>query len=141
MPQIFIEYKPLVGEDPFIKHWQKCRALHMKVGLVLNSELYKIREGLFLGMIDFNKVVAAVEPADYYRYAIDSMNGKGMRKSYLAAYFWAILAQANGDRRTASIMTKIEALGTNKELADTLDCNGQLAQAQADALMVWMDRN
>jgi len=93
------------------------------------------------GMIDFNKVVAAVEPADYYRYAIDSMNGKGMRKSYLAAYFWAILAQANGDRRTASIMTKIEALGTNKELADTLDWNGQLAQAQADALMVWMDRN
>lgn len=38
-------------------------------------------------------------------------------------------------------MTKIEALGTNKELADTLDWNGQLAQAQADALMVWMDRN
>ena len=54
MPQIFIEYKPLVGEDAFIKHWQQCRALHMKDGLVLNSELYKIREGMFLGMIDFN---------------------------------------------------------------------------------------
>ena len=93
------------------------------------------------GMIDFNKAVAAVEPADYYRYAVASMNGKGMRKSYLAAYFWAILAQANGDRRTASIMTKIEALGTDKDLADTIDWNGQLAQAQADALMVWMDRN
>jgi hypothetical protein len=26
----------------------------MKDGLVLNSELYKIREGMFLGMIDFN---------------------------------------------------------------------------------------
>ena len=69
------------------------------------------------------------------------MNGKGMRKSYLAAYFWAILAQANGDRRTASMMTKIEALGADKDLANTLDWNAQLAQAQADALMVWMDRH
>ena len=54
MPQIFIEYKPLVGEDAFIKHWHHCRASHMKDGLMLNSELYKIREGMFLGMIDFN---------------------------------------------------------------------------------------
>ena len=44
------------------------------------------------GMIDFNKVVAAVEPADYYRYDVASMNSKGMHKSYLTAYFWAILA-------------------------------------------------
>ena len=93
------------------------------------------------GMVDFTKAVTDVKPAEYYYYAVASMNGKGMRKSYLAAYFWAILAQATGDRRTASMMTKIEALGTNKDLDDTLDWNAQLAQAQADALMVWMDRN
>ncbi len=93
------------------------------------------------GMIDFAKAVTDVEPAEYYHYAVASMNGKGMRKSYLAAYFWAILAQANGDRRTASMMTKIEALGADKNLANTLDWNAQLAQAQADALMVWMDRH
>ena len=102
------------------------------------SEILELQDGTGLDLI---KAASGVQPEDYYRFARASMSGKGMRKSYLAAYFWSILAQANGDRRTASLLAKIEALGAAKDLAAAVDWDAQLAQAQADALLVWMERN
>lgn len=53
MPLIFLEYKPLCSEREFSNFWQFVSAGQMNDGLVNEARLFKIREGLFIGMISF----------------------------------------------------------------------------------------
>ncbi|MEY2963911.1 MAG: hypothetical protein RL754_1172 [Bacteroidota bacterium] len=54
MPQIFLEYKPLSEEDEFIGFWNAFRQENIKESYITDAELFKIREGLFLGSIAYS---------------------------------------------------------------------------------------
>jgi len=53
MPLIFLEYKPLCSEREFTRFWEFISEGQKNDGSIEESRLFKIREGLFLGMINF----------------------------------------------------------------------------------------
>ena len=54
MSLIFLEFRPLCSEKEFSRHWKALRSRHQKEGLIKESDLFKVREGLFLGQIEFD---------------------------------------------------------------------------------------
>lgn len=54
MPQIFLEYKPLCSEREFSNFWQFISEGQLNDGVVKEARLFKIREGLFIGMVGFD---------------------------------------------------------------------------------------
>jgi len=54
MPLIFLEYKPLCSEREFTRFWEFISEGQKNDGTIHESRLFKIREGLFLGMIHFD---------------------------------------------------------------------------------------
>lgn len=53
MSLIFLEFRPLCSEKEFSRYWRSLRSRHKKEGLILQSDLFKVREGLFLGQVEF----------------------------------------------------------------------------------------
>ena len=53
MPLIFLEYKPLCSEREFSNFWQFVSEGQVNDGMVNEARLFKIREGLFIGMVGF----------------------------------------------------------------------------------------
>ncbi|MGB1152269.1 MAG: hypothetical protein ACPG9B_05870, partial [Schleiferiaceae bacterium] len=53
MSLIFLEFRPLCSEKEFSRYWRGLRSRHQKEGLILQSDLFKVREGLFLGQVEF----------------------------------------------------------------------------------------
>lgn len=54
MPLIFLEYKPLCSEREFSNFWNFISEGQLEEGYVSESRLFKIREGLFIGMVQFD---------------------------------------------------------------------------------------
>jgi len=53
MSLIFLEYKPLCSEREFSNFWQFVSKDRLNDGMVNEARLFKIREGLFIGMVGF----------------------------------------------------------------------------------------
>ena len=53
MSVIFLEFRPLCSEKEFSQYWRSLRNRHKKEGLIMQSDLFKVREGLFLGQVEF----------------------------------------------------------------------------------------
>ena len=53
MSVIFLEFRPLCSEKEFSQYWRSLRNRHKKEGLIMQSNLFKVREGLFLGQVEF----------------------------------------------------------------------------------------
>ena len=53
MSLIFLEFRPLCSEKEFSQYWRSLRNRHKKEGLIMQSDLFKVREGLFLGQVEF----------------------------------------------------------------------------------------
>ena len=53
MSLIFLEFRPLCSEKEFSRYWRILRNRHKKEGLIMQSDLFKVREGLFLGQVEF----------------------------------------------------------------------------------------
>lgn len=53
MPLIFLEYSPLCSEREFSNFWQFVSEGQLNDGIVNEARLFKIREGLFVGMVGF----------------------------------------------------------------------------------------
>lgn len=54
MPHLFLEYKPLIEDErEFISFWNKVKSVSLKEGITPAADLYKVREGLFLAVIEF----------------------------------------------------------------------------------------
>lgn len=54
MPLIFLEYKPLCSEKEFTRYWEFVSEGQRNDNAIEEARLFKIREGLFLGMVNFN---------------------------------------------------------------------------------------
>ena len=53
MSLIFLEFRPLCSEKEFSRYWRSLRNRHKKEGLIMQSNLFNVREGLFLGQVEF----------------------------------------------------------------------------------------
>lgn len=53
MPQIFLEYKPLVEEAEFLAFWSAFVKDQLREATIEEGQIYRVREGLFLGVVSF----------------------------------------------------------------------------------------
>ncbi len=88
MSLIFLEFRPLCSEREFSRYWSSLRKRHQKEGLILQSDLFKVREGLFLGQVEFNdtqrqNVLSYYDSKDEHSDALQGMC-KSIRMIYSA---------------------------------------------------------
>jgi len=92
MSLIFLEFRPLCSEKEFSRHWKALRSRHQKEGLIKESDLFKVREGLFLGQIEFDDTQRSNVLSYYNSKESQSDTLQGMCKSIRMIYT-AIRAQ------------------------------------------------
>jgi hypothetical protein len=86
MSLIFLEFRPLCSEKEFSRHWKALRSRHQKEGLIKESDLFKVREGLFLGQIEFDDTQRSNVLSYYISKESQSDTLQGMCKSIRMIY-------------------------------------------------------
>ena len=86
MSLIFLEFRPLCSEKEFSRHWKALRSRHQKEGLIKESDLFKVREGLFLGQIEFDDTQRSNVLSYYNSKESQSDTLQGMCKSIRMIY-------------------------------------------------------
>ena len=86
MSLIFLEFRPLCSEKEFSRHSKALRSRHQKEGLIKESDLFKVREGLFLGQIEFDDTQRSNVLSYYNSKESQSDTLQGMCKSIRMIY-------------------------------------------------------
>ena len=86
MSLIFLEFRPLCSEKEFSRYWRSLRNRHKKEGLIMQSDLFKVREGLFLGQVEFEDTQRSDVLSYYYSKESKSDTLQGMCKSIRMIY-------------------------------------------------------
>jgi hypothetical protein len=86
MSLIFLEFRPLCSEKEFSRYWISLRSRHKKEGLIMQSDLFKVREGLFLGQVEFEDVHRTNVLSYYDSKESESDTLQGMCKSIRMIY-------------------------------------------------------
>lgn len=81
MPLIFLEYKPLCSEREFSNFWQFVSEGQVNDGMVNEARLFKIREGLFIGMVGFEPENRSAVMEIYGDTTTDGSNLKSLCKT------------------------------------------------------------
>ena len=75
----------------------------------------------------------------YFEKAHSHLNGSGATKSYLGAYFFALLAKANGDVGADLIISKVEKISSDLSGTDRENWLKQIVSVQSIATSKWME--
>ncbi|HAF47281.1 MAG TPA: hypothetical protein DCG83_06320 [Cryomorphaceae bacterium] len=86
MSVIFLEFRPLCSEKEFSQYWRSLRNRHKKEGLIMQSDLFKVREGLFLGQVEFENTQRSNVLSYYDSKESKSDTLQGMCKSIRMIY-------------------------------------------------------
>lgn len=86
MSLIFLEFRPLCSEKEFSQYWRSLRNRHKKEGLIMQSDLFKVREGLFLGQVEFENTQRSNVLSYYDSKESKSDTLQGMCKSIRMIY-------------------------------------------------------
>lgn len=78
-----------------------------------------------------------VDKKNPYETARNYFTGNGTPKKYDEAYFWALIAQTNGDGRSGLIIEKIETLTRKLTKTQAVEWAGRLEQIQLEAMEYW----
>ena len=86
MSLIFLEFRPLCSEKEFYRYWRSLRSRHKKEGLIIQSNIFKVREGLFLGQVEFEDTQRSNVLSYYDSKESQSDTLQGMCKSIRMIY-------------------------------------------------------
>ena len=83
----------------------------------------------------------AVLSQNFYEISHSFLTGHRSIKSYHLAYFWSLLALANGDVRAETIVTRIEMLQNKLYGKEKEDWITSVKEAQSRALVYWQSKS
>ena len=67
------------------------------------------------------------------------LNGSGSTKSYLGAYYFALLAKADGDVRSEFIVDKVEEISSGFYGSKSIEWLGKITAIQSKATSTWLE--
>ncbi len=79
------------------------------------------------------------EGIDYFDKALAHLNGSGAVKSYLGAYYFALLAKANGDVRSEFIIDKVEEISAGFSDLNLREWQEKITMIQSKATSNWLE--
>ena len=89
--------------------------------------------------INFEETKNKAKP-QFYLLARGYLTGNSSTKSYESAYFWALIAQSNGDVRANYVIEKVEALKNKLPEIEASMWSNRLKEVQDEASDYWMKR-